>query len=191
MRVAGLASMAYYYFDFRDTTKQDVRGFVSSLLSQLCAQSTPCYDTLSRFYSAHDDGTRKPITSALAQCLMDVLEIQGQGPIYIIVDALDECPNTGGLLPPREKVLELLEDLVNLHIPNLHICATSRFEVDIQNVLEPLTSLRLSLHDESGQRKDILDYITKIVNSDRRMRGWREEDKKLVIDTLSQRADGM
>jgi hypothetical protein len=189
--VAGLALVSYYYFDFKDSAKQDVRGLVSSLLSQLCAQSTPCHDVLSRFYSTHDGGTRRPITGALIKCLKDVLEIPGQGPIYIIIDALDECFNTRELSSAREKVLELLEELVELHIPNLHICATSRPEYDIHNILAPLTALRLSLHEESGQRKDILDYITNVMHTHRRMRSWRGEDKKLVIGTLSQRADGM
>jgi hypothetical protein len=58
-------------------------------------------------------------------------------------------------------------------------------------VLEPLTSLKISLHDESGQKEDIIKYIKSAVRSDRRMRRWREEDQTLVIDTLSRNADGM
>ena len=67
----------------------------------------------------------------------------------------------------------------------------SRPEIDIRIVLEPLTSLKISLHEESGQKEDIIKYIKSAVRSDRRMRRWREEDQTLVIDTLSQNADGM
>jgi hypothetical protein len=63
--------------------------------------------------------------------------------------------------------------------------------MDIRVVLEPLTSLKISLHDESGQKEDIVDYIKSVVRSDRSMRRWTEEDKQLVIETLSDRADGM
>jgi hypothetical protein len=84
-----------------------------------------------------------------------------------------------------------LEELVGLNLPNLRICVTSRPEIDIQTVLENLTSLRVSLHDEAGQKQDILDYISAIVHSDRRMRKWRPEDKQLVIETLSTKAEGM
>ncbi|KAH9981709.1 hypothetical protein BJV74DRAFT_989335, partial [Russula compacta] len=35
MRKAGLATMAYYYFDFRDVKKQNCYGLLSSLISQL------------------------------------------------------------------------------------------------------------------------------------------------------------
>jgi hypothetical protein len=55
----------------------------------------------------------------------------------------------------------------------------------------PLTSLKISLHDESGQNEDILEYIKSVVRSDRRMRKWKEEDQQLVIDTLSDKSDGM
>ena len=63
-----------------------------------------------------------------------------------------------------------------------------------RDVLERLTSRRLSLYGHhSGQKKDIEDYVRSIVysNSEPIMRRWRKEDKELVIDTLSERADGM
>jgi hypothetical protein len=109
------------------------------------------------------------------------------------VDALDECPDTSGMQSPREKVLDLVEELAELRLPNLRLCITSRPEVDIRSVLEPLTSSsnRISLHDEIGQKKDIVDYVSSVVQSDRKMKRWREEDKKLVIKTLSDKAGGM
>ena len=112
---------------------------------------------------------------------------------HIIVDALDECPDNMGIRSSREKVLDLVEELVGLDLPNLRLCVTSRPEVDIQTVLEPLTSTssRISLHDELGQKQDIIDYINSVVRSDRKMKRWREEDKKLIIQTLSSRAHGM
>jgi hypothetical protein len=122
-----------------------------------------------------------------------MLRVPTEEPIYVILDALDECPDTSGLRSSREKVLELVEKLVGFHLPNLRLCVTSRPEVDIRDVLEPLTSTsdRISLHDEEGQRKDIADYIRSVVYSDRKMMRWREQDKELVIETLSGRAEGM
>jgi hypothetical protein len=85
----------------------------------------------------------------------------------------------------------LLEDFVDSNLPNLRICVTSRPETDIKPVLEPLAFRSVSLHDESGQKEDIENYIKSIVNSDRRMRRWTSEHKQLVIDVLTERADGM
>jgi len=187
----GLALMGYYYFDFNTVAKQGIRGLLTSLLSQLCAKSNPCHDILSDLYSENIAGSQQPGNDALTECLKKMLRLPQQPMKYIIMDALDECPNITGFPTPREEVLDLLEDLLKLNLPDLRICVTSRPEVDIRNVLEPLTSLRVSLHDETGQKQDILDYISSVVHNDRRMRKWKSEDKQLVIDTLSAKADGM
>jgi hypothetical protein len=188
---AGLATLAYYYFDFRDVEKQNRKGLLSSLLSQLCAEFDLYCDILSRFRLSRAGRARRPTYAALAKCLKDMLTLPEQGSIYIIIDALDECPNATRTPSAREEVLELVQDLISWHLPNLHLCLASRPEIDIRTVLEPLVPLHFSLHDEIGQKKDIIDYIRAIVNSDRNMRKWREEDQQLVIDTLSEKADGM
>ena len=120
-----------------------------------------------------------------------MLSVAARHPIFLIVDALDECPDSSGMPTPREVVLNLLEGLVRQSLPNLHICVTSRPEIDIKNVLEPLASSAVSLHDESGQMKDISDYVSGVVYSDKKMRRWRSDEKELVIEELSNKADGM
>ena len=192
MHAAGLARMAYYYFDFRDVKKQDCYGLLSSVILQLSAESDSCFDILSQLYSDHTcRGVRKPDIDALKTCMTDMLSLPGQAPAYVIVDAVDECPNLSGTPSAREEALGLIEEIANLKLPNVHLCLASRPEMDIREILQPLTSLKISLHDEKGQKEDIIEYIKSIVRSDRRMRRWKEEDKQLVIDTLSERADGM
>jgi hypothetical protein len=133
---------------------------------------------------------KKPTNDALKQCLKEMLTIPEQVPIYLVMDALDECPDSG-IRSSRGKVLDLVEELVKLRFPNLRLCVTSRPELDIRTALEPLTSVRICLHDEGGQKQDIIDYVRSVVYSDRKMKIWREEDRKLVITTLSNRAGGM
>ena len=191
MRKAGLASLAYFYFDFREDQKKELRGLLSSLLIQLYHQSDSYYNVLSDFYMEHAKGLRYPSDDALARCLKDLLKLPGLPPVYIIVDALDECPNTSAFPSPRAKVLNVLEEFVNSQIPNLRICVTSRPETDIKDVLDPLVFRSVSLHDESGQKKDIDDYIKSVINTNRKNKRWRAEDKQLVIGVLSKKADGM
>ena len=191
LRDAGKASSVFFYFDFRDEEKkQDLRNFVTSLLCQLSAHSNPCCEIISRIYSTHGNGKKQPSNSALRNCLREMLPVAAEKPIYIVVDALDECPNSSGIPTPRELVLSLLDDLVRLALPNLHICVTSRPEVDIKDVLGPLAHT-ISLHDEIGQKEDISDYVRNFVSSDRMMGRWRSDEKDLVVKELSQRADGM
>jgi hypothetical protein len=193
LREAGLASVAYFYFDFRDTDKQNVHNALPSLLTQLSARSDHCCNILSRVHKAHDDGARQPSTTTMIACLKEMLAISDQGPVYIILDALDECSNASGIPSARKQVLDLLRDLVHLRLPNLRICVTSRPEIDIRAALDPLAFRLVSIHDKLGQKKDIEDYIRAVVHadSDTAMGRWREQDKDLVIETLTERANGM
>ena len=185
--------MAYFYFDFRDLDKQRLRDLVPCLLTQLSSRSDLRCDILSRLYYDHDNGTRQPSDDTLIRCLKDMFTLPDQCPTYLIMDALDECSDINGIPSPRKRVLQLVKELVDLHVPNLHICVTSRPEVDIRDVLEPVTSLQVSLHDQRGQKKDIEDYVRSVVysTSEPIMRRWKDEDKEHVIKTLCERADGM
>ena len=191
MRKRGLASSGFFYFDFRNDAKKNLRGLLSSLLVQFC-HSSDCYSAiLSDFYLEHENGSRHPSDSALFGCLKRILKHPGQAPAYIIIDALDECPNTSGMPTSREKVLEFVEQLVDLHLTNLHICITSRPEADITYSLDPLPFKQFSLHTESGQLQDIVDYIKFVVHTDSKIRRWRTADKEMVIEVLTNKFDGM
>jgi hypothetical protein len=185
--------VAYYYFDFKDAAKRNVRGLLTSLLLQLVDDSDPCWDLLSQLHKACRDGLEQPSEAALSQCLNSMLDLPGQIPTYLIIDALDECPNNIGTPSAREKVLNFVRNLVRSNHSNLFLCITSRPEQDINIILNPLTppSRRVPLHEEGGQMEDINSFVRSFVMNDRTMRRWREDDKELVIRELSERALGM
>ena len=191
MQKAGLASLAFFYCDFREDQKKDLRGLLSSLLIQLCHQSDSYSDILVKFYSEHAEGKRHPSDDELARCLTDLLKLRGHAPVYLIIDALDECPNTSAVRSPRAEVLDLIEQLMKSEIPNLRMCVTSRPETDIKDVLNNLTPRSVSLHDEGGQNGDIEDYIKSVINKHPKNKRWKAEHKQLVIDILTKKANGM
>ncbi|KAH9037477.1 hypothetical protein EDB85DRAFT_2287858 [Lactarius pseudohatsudake] len=170
MSDAGSVFLAYFYFDFKDKAKQDIRALSSSLLVQLSDQSDIFCDALFSLYSSHKQGSEQPTDESLLQCLKYMLTTVGPVPIYLVLDALDECPYGTGLPSPREKLLDLVDELVKLRLPTLRL---------------------LSLHDEGGQTRDIKNYVTDVVRSDRRMKRWRDEEKDMVIEKLAEKADGM
>ena len=181
----------YYYFDFRDSKKQDCYGLLSSLILQLSVNSEPCSNILSKLYS--DVGpVLKPTLTALKTCLKDMLGLSqpGQGPIYIIVDGVDECPNSLRTPSARREVLDLIKELVGLNRPSVHVCVASRLEMDIRTVLGSLEPLQISLDDEIGQKADIVAFIEYTVHSNS-MPEWTEENQSLVVNTLSKKANGM
>ena len=156
MQESRSALVAYYYFDFKDVAKRDIGGLLTSLLLQLVDNSDRCWDLLSQLHKTCRDGSEQPSEAMLAQCLNSMLDLPGQVPIYLVVDALDECPNSTGTPSAREKVLNFIEDLIQSKHSNLSMCITSRPEQDINTVLAHLTSpsSRVSLHEEVGQRKE-------------------------------------
>jgi hypothetical protein len=190
---SGSAIIAYFYFDFRDLSKQTCHDLLRSLVFQLSTDSSPCCEILHRIYKAHKDGTQQPSDDTLKECLKEMLKLLAQGQVFIVLDALDECPDSSGIPPPRSEVLQLVKELIDLRLRGLYICATSRPDFDIRAVLQPLAFRSVSLHDEGGQKADIADYVQNIVNSplSTAMRRWRVDDKNLVIETLTERADGM
>jgi hypothetical protein len=189
MRKAELASLAFFYCDFREDQKKELRGLLSSFLVQLYHQSDSYFDILSKFYSEHGKGLRSPSDDALAGCLKDLLKLPRLAPVYLIVDALDECPRPSDVRSPRAEVLSFIEELVKAQIRNLHICVTSRPEVDIKDVLDPLIFRSVSLHDEGGQKRDIEDYIKSVINT--RTKRWNEDLRKLAIDVIREKSNGM
>src|SRR5260370_25407892 len=187
----GLGLRVSFYGDFRDSKMRESSGLLSSFIGLLDAKSNACFDILSALYSDCGAGTPQPSDDALLGCLEKMLNIERLPIIYIIIDGLDECPNAPGVKPPLERVLEVVEKLVNFRLSNVRICATSRPEADIQASLAPLASQTITLHNEDGQRKGIREYVRSTVYSDRRMRRWGVDNKEMVIDNLSQRDGGM
>jgi hypothetical protein len=192
----GAPCVIFFFFDFKDEGKQDSRALLSSLIVQLCDQFDSCFKVLFDMYSSHKRGKQQPSEDALLQCLKDMLLGSGQSPIYLIVDALDECPDTSktlGASPLRQKVLDVVKELVELRLKNLHICVTSRPEADIRSALEPMAGFNISLHDQNGQKEAIANYVLSVVDSDKEqgMKRWRRDVKDLVIKTLSEKANGM
>jgi hypothetical protein len=123
--------------------------------------------------------------------LKTICALQRQAPLYIVVDALDECPNSSGLPTQRQEALEILKDLVELKLPHVHFCVTSRPEIDIRRVFDTLNPYDVSLHNQAGQIKDLAEYVKSVVGSDPTMQNWPAKVKDLVIDTLSKKGGGM
>ena len=111
-----------------------------------------------------------------------------QDPIYIIIDALDECPNASETPSAREEVLDQIKELAGMK-QNVHVCVASQPEMDIRTVLGSLEPLQISLDDENGHQADIIAFIERFVGL--YMSGWTKGDQSLVIDTLSKKANGM
>ncbi|KAJ6539678.1 ankyrin repeat-containing domain protein [Mycena capillaripes] len=88
-------AVAYFYFDFRDKQQQRTEMMLRSIILQLSAQSPHPYAALDRQYEESNGQTLPTYRN-----LMDILEtlLSEIGSTYIVLDALDECKDTGLLI---------------------------------------------------------------------------------------------
>ena len=186
---AGRATLAYFYFDFSDDKKTNLDNALRSLLTQLAARSDSYCNILSHVYDNNRGST--PGTDEMIRCLEEIFRLPDQPPVYIILDALDECSNIDKFPSARRRVLDFLKRLVDLRLSNLHLCVTSRPEDDIRTALRAFRTI--SIHEHKGHKEDIRQYIKDEVyaNSDTLMGRWDIETKNLAVDTLTKKADGM
>jgi hypothetical protein len=62
-------------------------------------------------YETCRDGSEQPSDSALEKCLKTMIGLSGQLPIFVVMDALDECPNTTEYRPPAKRYWTLWRTL--------------------------------------------------------------------------------
>lgn len=184
--------IAYYYFDAKDPAKCDLRGLLASLLTQLGDSSGLYLGVISQLYIRHSNGSEQPCEGVLGRLLKSLLEVQPQTSIYIIVDGVDNCPNTNtGAKSARKKVVEFLEGLVRSRLSNLYICITSSPEEDMQRCLKVLAppTRRVSLHEQDGHMEDIKRYTTHFIQNDKDMQTWPAGDKDILFKALSEESE--
>src|SRR5258708_31838546 len=97
MRKTGQASLAFFYCDFREDQKKDLRGLLSSFLVQLCHQSDSYCRILSKFHSDHVTESRSTSDDPLVGCMKHLIKLPSQAPVYLLLVALHECPEASAI----------------------------------------------------------------------------------------------
>ena len=173
--------VAFFYFSFNDSSKQDVSGFLRTVLMQLSHQSNDTRANLAYLHSNYKNG--EPPIPILLDCVRQaILKFRD---MYLIVDALDESPRHSA----RERVLETLADFRNWSCPGLHILVTSRDEVDIREHLAPSSAEDIAMKN-SGVNQDIEDFIRGHLERDPAMQKWSTH-RSQIEDALIAKAGGV
>lgn len=112
-----------------------------SLIRQL--STIPLLDGINRLWHDHNRTGSEPGSEELAKVLDELIESHKE-PVFIVMDALDECPQTPDQ-PERVRLLDFLLNLSGKHRENLHILITSRPEHDIHSALMSYPSINLEV----------------------------------------------
>lgn len=172
--------IAFFYFSFADQEKQDVSAMLRALLLQLSGQHIDGEKELEDLHRVYANGS--PPTAKLIASLENMAN-QFQD-VYIFLDALDESPR----YTKRDQVLGTLAKLRKA-LPSLHLLVTSRDELDIQDSLSPDENQVVTM-DNAGVRRDIENFIAQKLKSDRGLRKWEEQSKR-IRETIAEKAQGV
>jgi ankyrin repeat domain-containing protein 50 len=162
-----------------------VAACLSSLVAQLCTRLTTLRPHISQFYERCNHGKLRPGLDELTGILCEV--IQSLGHVFIVIDALDECPKG----EERESLLAVLSNIKSRTMYNLHTLVTSRREPDVEENLTPLiTSQPISLQGVEVDG-DIQAHISSVLATDPKLKKWPDDIKHEIEVTLTKGANGM
>lgn len=166
--------LAYWYFQFSNDATQKVTNLLRSLIRQLSTVSTP--DGITSLWHNHNRTGSEPGNEELAGVLDEVIDSH-KDQIVLIMDALDECPQTPDQ-PERAKLLSILLELSRAH-PNLRILVTSRPEHDIHSALRQYRSIDL----EVSVASDVKQFVQSSLHSGD-LNVWDAEIKQEIENRL-------
>ncbi|EMD65035.1 hypothetical protein COCSADRAFT_317254 [Bipolaris sorokiniana ND90Pr] len=159
--------IAYFYFDFNDTQKQDPELMFYSLFCQFLQRLVTIPEGVNALLLACKNGHRRPSLHALLELIPQV--IQQFTHVYVVLDALDECTQ-------RQELMHMLEIVVRWQLDNLHLLMTSRKERDIESSLESY----IKEEDTICLQKDVVDsdiqrYVQQRLSDDKNLAKWNKD----------------
>lgn len=172
---------AVFYFSFSDNHKQWVWDFVLSLAVQL-GWKEPGLSMLQQAYKRPNRSL--PGLGDLENILL--ASVKSYDELFLIADALDECPEGGDI---RQKVLEFLARL-SQQAPNLQILATSREVADVRDLMEKLGAAPLSIAEHIVDA-DVRKYVAAQLLRDYRLSRLDPATKTRIEETISTKSNGM
>ncbi|KAJ5618698.1 hypothetical protein N7528_006809 [Penicillium herquei] len=158
---------------------QNIEAMVRCLIRQLAPNPLPV--SVLQMWQSHR-GNREPDYKNLIDTLDSVINYLS-GDVYLVFDALDECPFTASR-KERQLLLQFIEHLIEQHPSKLHILATSRPEPDIRVRLEKHNSFDLEL----GLGGDVEVFVRSELK-DGQLSRWAGIDAS-ILATIEQRLLG-
>lgn len=189
------AALAYFYFQFSDKDTSTVDLMLRSLISQLSSWKGSPPTTLEDYASRHfrdsrypnkrgvtyKDGISQPSTSELSGILHGIARELGE--VFLVIDGLDECEDQDGLI-------SVVDEILGWNAGHLHIFLTSRFDHDLQTMMEarnmPIVEAQIQIVDE-----DIQLFIQEQLASHPKLRRRPPKSRAEIQGSLIKGSQGM
>jgi hypothetical protein len=177
---------APFYFTFSDRTRQTYEALLRSLLHQLGSQEPGLAIMREKYDQRHNLRGGLGIES-LQPLLLDVLAVYDT--VFVVLDALDECPEDSGFLSERSKLFNGLEYLSKA-AANLKILMTSRDVLDIRHWVVHLPAEQLPILAPAVD-SDISRYVAEQLSKDPYFTKLKDISLHEIQNTITTKADGM
>ncbi|KAI6109386.1 WD40-repeat-containing domain protein [Pisolithus thermaeus] len=152
---------AFTFFTRGVEARSDPASLIRTIAYQLGEFDPRICDAISRVIEETPSIKQAPLHRQFQRLLVEPLQsledLQWEGPVLVVIDALDECGRTGA----RSDLLTALARESMLLPPTLRIFVTSRAEKDIYNAFSPylhIYSRELDLSSETNEH-DVKAYI--------------------------------
>ena len=175
------ATYASFYFTFSDNQKQSYEKLLLSLAAQL-GWKEPGLSMLVQAFEKPNASI--PGVDELEKILLAC--IQSYDEMILLLDALDECPESN---EAWQNVLDGLERLAQGAL-NTRMFVTSREVGGVGESMRPLGAYLTSVAARSVDA-DVQRYISSQLSRNRKLSKLDVTTKNLIEDTISRKADGM
>jgi hypothetical protein len=163
----------FIFCDFRKSAKQTIPYLLASLLRQISQHCDAVSEHIRSLYREHPRGDSPPLDDVRTVLAS---EIGTYSKVFIVVDALDECPGDG----TRESLLKELQGLA----PSVRLLVTSR---DLPSIAQHLYDAERL--DIPANNQDVQEYVRgRIAQASRRP---VKELQEHVITKITEKARGM
>ncbi|KAJ7048703.1 hypothetical protein C8F01DRAFT_1070277, partial [Mycena amicta] len=174
--------LAYFYFYYGEANKRSSRGMLCSIISQLEEQLLHAPSPVLGLYQKLGSGAHEASIPELTACLKSLVIALSARPIFIVVDAVDECAKPNDLAP-------ILHDLLHSGQGCIHVFVTSRPEDGVTKMLCPLTTCELDL--SSAIKGDIALHLGHVLSKEYPFSSWKQVHRDRVFTHLLEHSDGM
>jgi hypothetical protein len=174
------AAVIYLYCSYKEEEVQTPPNMLGSLLKQLVQRRSALPDDVRGLYDKHIRRQTHPTLDELS--LLLVQEASAYSLVFVVIDALDECPERGN---KRASLLKEVHKLPH----NARILVTSRYSSTIQETFGnvPQIEIRATDHDIKQYVETRIGKETSLAKHCRASPALAEE----ITETIVQNSRGM
>ena len=174
--------LAYVYCNYKEQEEQTVTNLISSIVQQLVQRHDDVPEEIMSLYRHHIRRQTRPMLGEWSKLLQS--EVNRFSNVFIVVDALDECPEDG----TRESFLTEIKRVQKVQ-PSVRLFVTSRPSPTIEAEFETANRLEIRASDADVQR-----YLEQRIATSSQMARHVRKDSSLqgnIVNAILEQSKGM